>query len=493
MSRTPSDRRKQARVRGVLHAGRAVSWLLTIVFAMQTVSCGARTPVTVLPSASRVSMISPWRYYDLWQALGRGRGVMIGTTDGRSITGAFVSGGAKTIQLNTTSGYMSVPVSDIRYLVNVLDLSHARDGAIAGGLIGLGTGFALSYMANGQSNGISNPASRPAVATRIARIGESEYDYGEDESSTGESTAAATPNTASASGGQSTISETYDTGTGASSQSSAGGGDPTATGSSTYGDESASSGGSSAGGGGTSGDVDYGSSESSGNSVVYVNIYADNQYGSSGSSEPTSRPGTEPSQPSGGGSSPAVRTFFYTVTFAAIGTLIGWTIGRRIKRDVPRVDYALFPANLDDQAGRTTDQYLADHVVQTDSKLRASETLLVGSGFDSPRSAAQFDQLAHDGIVIQLHEQVGSVITASSARAYGLFPTIDGFEQAVIVQVRESQGGVVLERSGSERRYLAIVTRHLQGAPVISLQRMSPRDIVTLSTQIGLIHAGVLQ
>ncbi len=473
-------------------ACRTVSWLLAIVFAVQTVGCGARTPVTVLPSASRVSTISPWRYYDLWQALGRGRGVMIGTTDGRSIVGAFVSGGAKTIQLNTTSGYTSVPVSDIRYLVNVVDLSHARDGAIAGGLIGLGTGFALSYMANGQSSGTSNAASRPAVATRTARISETDYDYGDDESSAGESTAAATPNTASASGGQSTISDTYDSGTGASSESSAGGGDPTATGSSTYGNES-SSGGSSAGGGGTGGDVDYESSESSGNSVVYVNIYADNRYGSSGSNEPTSRPGTEPSQPSGGGSSPAVRTFFYTVTFAAIGTLIGWTIGRRIKRDVPRVDYVLFPANLDDQAGRSTDQYLADHVIRTDPKLRVSETLLDGSGFDSPRSAAQFDQLAHDGIVIQLHEQVGSVITAASARAYGLFPTIDGFEQAVIVQVRESQGGIVAERSGTERRYLAVVTRHLRGTPVIALQRMSPRDIVTLSTQIGLIHAGVLQ
>ena len=493
MIRTPKSRRERASVSGMSRAGRVVSWLLAVVFAVQTVGCGARTPVTVLPSASRVSTISPWRYYDLWQALGRGRGVMIGTTDGRSLVGAFVSGGAKTIQLNTTSGYTSVPVSDIRYLVNVLDLSHARDGAVAGGLIGLGTGFALSYMANGRSSGTSNAASRPALAARTARIGESDYDYGEDESSTGESSTATTPTTASASGGQSTVSETYDTGTGGSSQSSAGGGDPTATGSSTYGEESSSGGSSAGGGGGTGGDVGYESSESSGNSVVYVNIYSDNRYGSSGSNEPTSRPGTEPSQPSGGGSSPAVRTFFYTMTFATIGTLIGWTIGRRIKRDVPRVDYVLFPANLDDQAGRSTDQYLADHVVQTDPKLRVSETLLDGSGFDSPRSAAQFDQLAHDGIVIQLHEQVGSVITAASARAYGLFPTIDGFERAVIVQVRESQGGTVVERSGSERRYLAVVTRQLHGTPVIALQRMSPRDIVTLSTQIGLIHAGVLQ
>ena len=340
-----------------------MSWLLVIVFAVQTVGCGARTPVTVLPSASRVSTISPWRYYDLWQALGRGRGVMSGTTDGRSLVGAFVSGGAKTIQLNTTSGYTSVPVSDIRYLVNVLDLSHARDGAVAGGLIGLGTGFALSYMANGRSSGTSNAASRPALAARTARIGESDYDYGEDESSTGESSTATTPTTASASGGQSKVSETT-TPVREDRANKLLVCVPSATVSITYVEESSSGGSSAGGGGGTGGDVDYGSSESSGNSVVYVNIYSDNRYGSSGSNEPTSRPGTEPSQPSGGGSSPAVRTFFYTITFAAIGTLIGWTIGRRIKRDVPRVDYVLFPANRDDQAGHSNDQNITDHVIR---------------------------------------------------------------------------------------------------------------------------------
>jgi hypothetical protein len=501
----------------VRQSTRLLTWALAGLFVMQAAGCAGSSKVTVLPSARRVTMVSPWRYYDLWQALRAGRGVVVGTLDGRMLTGEFVSGGAKNIKLQTNEGYMAIKVQNIRYLVNVIDLSHARDGAIAGGIIGLGTGFTLSYMTQGNSR--STSSARPARQTGTARTARAtEYDddessAGDSESTNSESSSGTTPSASSTEGGESSTGDAYDSGQGASSESSSGGGDPTETGSSTYddgsGSSSSSTGGTSGGayddgntgssgsstGGGTTGGTGTtsGSNGSSGNSVVFVDVYAEGDGGGSGSSSgpATVAPGTDPGQPTGGGggTSPAMRAFFYSMGFAALGTFVGWLIGRRLKRSVPRVDYVLFPANLDDKGGRSPDEYLADNVISEVSGFSVSESLPLGSGFDSPRSAARFDQFAHSATTIQLHDELGPIISAEDARAYGLFPTIENFHQATIVR----SGDTITERTGTEHRYLAVVTYIDQGTPIISLQRMTPRDVVTLSTQVGLIRAGILQ
>ena len=475
---------------------RALAWALSALLVIQTVGCAGGTNMRIIPRAQRVSMISPWMYFDLWQALEVGRGVLVGTLDGRAVSGAFVSGGAKSIVLHTSEGTRAMQIRDVRYLINVLDMSHSRDGAIAGGLIGLGTGLTLAYMSNGQSSGTT--AARPARATGVAdgtsdesSSGESAA-AGESESTNSESSAGTTPSQSSTEGGSSTSSDAYDTGQGASSESSTSTSDPTTTGSSTYDDggTQGSSGGSSTGGGGGTGTTTTdgtSSSESSGNSVVYVSYYGEDEGStSSTSNSPATGPGGTAEQPTGTRSSPAMRALFYAVTFAAVGTFVGWLIGRSMRKKTPRVDYVLFPANLDDQAGRTPEQYLADQIVAP-STMVATETLIPGSRFDSPRSAQRFDQFAGTGKVVEVSPWVGPMIGADDARAFSLFPTIDDFQRAAIVRVDEHE-----ERTGTEFRYIAVITHLNGGVPEITLNRLTPRDVITIATQVNLVQAGIL-
>jgi hypothetical protein len=462
---------------------RAIARALVALIVLQTAGCAGRGTVPVLPSAKRVHMVSPWRYYDLWQALDAGRGILLGTRDGQHLSGMFVSGGARTIRLRTQHGPTTVAVEDIRYLVNAIDLSHARTGVIAGGILGLGTGITLSHLSSGQSG--SSPAPKPAVG-KAARTSDSSNSSSGESAATGESSSGSNTGTTpdASSGGSSAGSDAYETGQGASSNSSASG-DPTATGSNVYGEggSSQSSGGSSAGGGTSSEPAASGSSGgSSNNTVIFVNFHSD---GRSGSSAP--RTDEPPTTGAGGQSSPAVRAFFYTITFTAAGALAGWLVGRSMKRSTPRVDYILFPANLDDQASRSPEQYLADQVALPVEDMTASESLLPGSGFESARSAHQFAQFAHAGRVVSLHERVGAIITSEDARAYGLFPTVKRFERALIVRLDRIE-----ERTGQENRYVAIVTYYDGVQPMVTLQRMTPRDVITLSTQIGLIGSGLL-
>ena len=459
-----------------------IAWSLALLMGVETLGCagGAR----VIPSSTHISVVSPWRYYDLWEALRRGRGVLIGTSAGATIAGKFVSGGAKTIRVSTTTGQSTIPISSIRYIINVIDLSHARDGALAGGLIGFGTGFALSYA----TGGTRTPNARPARAARLARASEDDKSStGESQSTNSESSTNTTPTASSTEAGQSTQSSAGADAQAASSESSGGGSsattDPTQTGSNVY--EEGGSSGSSVGG--TSGDntspTTQQSNQSAGGSNVVVNIGATNE-----SSSQSSTGGT--AQPSGGarGSSvsPAWRMFFFTVGFAALGTAIGWAIGRRMKKSVPRVDYVLFPENLANRGNTSPDQLLADQIVLPSGQSPA-ETLLPGSRFDSPRSAMQFDQFAHEGTIIRLADGLSGVITEADARSYHLFPTVKNFVQATIVSC-----GISVEMMGTECRYLAVVTSKSGGTPTVSLQRLSPRDVVRLSTQVNLIQSGII-
>ncbi len=473
--------------------GRWLAWCLALLMGVQTVGCAGGT--RVIPYRTNVSLVSPWQYYDLWQALRLGRGILIGTTTGQLISGTFVSGGPQTVKVNTMTGARTVPGSSIRYLINVIDLSQARGGAIAGGLIGFGTGFALGYATGGIT---PTPNARPARVTQPANARVSQALSDDDQSSTGESAAAAgqsestnsessantTTSASSTEAGQSSESNAA-TGAGAASSESSGAStspaDPTQAGSNTY-QNGESSGGSSAGGGEPSPTTQQ-SGQSSGNSTVIV--YIENTGGSNSRSSAGSR---TDGQPSGGSSlAPAWRMLFYSVGFAALGSFIGWAVGRTKRKAVPRVDYVLFPANLGDRGNRSPDQYLADQIVVPSGE-HPAETLLPGSRFDSPRSAMLFEQFAHEGTVVRLSGGLGAVITEGDARAYHLFPTVRRFTQAVIVTCGSSS-----ERLCTECRYLAVVTSGGIQSPTVSLQRLWPRDVIRLGTQVNLMQAGVVR
>lgn len=475
---------------------RPARWLarcLALLLGGQSFGCAGQT--RVLPRRTNVALVSPWRYYDLWQALRVGRGVLIGTNDSLFVSGRFLSGGAKTVRIATMAGLRDVPIANVRYLINVIDLSQAREGAIAGAVIGLGTGFALAYSTGGTTQ---TPATRPARAepSLNQRIARASYDYddegsstatGNSESTNSESSTNTTTSASSTEAGSESQSNAATGAQGASSESSGASTsptDPTETGSNTY-EEDASSGGSSvAGGSGSEPSPTTQQSEgSSGNSTVIVNVGT-----TQGSNSRSSAGSRNDGQPSGGSSvAPAWRMFYYTVGFAALGSFIGWAIGRTKRKAVPRVDYVLFPANLENQGGRSPDQYLADQIVQPSGE-QPAETLLPGSAFDSPRSAMLFEQFAHQGTVVRLSGGIGGVITDADARTYRLFPAVPRFTQAIIV----SCGGSA-EPSGAQCRYLAVVTTGGRASPVVSLQRLSPRDVIRLGTQVNLIQAGIIQ
>jgi len=458
-------------------AGRCVAWSLALLMAFQTSGCaGGR----LIPQA-HVSMVSPWRYYDLWQALRLGRGVIVGTTMGKTTAGKFITGGPQSIEIHATDGYTSVPVSEVRYLINVLDLSRAREGTIAGGLIGLGTGLSLAYMTGGRR--VASSATSRIVAARQADDSESSSGTGDSQSTDSESSAGTTPSASNTEAGQSSVS---DAGANADAAGGSSGGsstsnDPTQTGSNTYSEDQRSSGGSSSGGA-ADGTTTQGSSSGS-NTAMFIEV--NDQGGSSGGSSSGGR--YDNGQPaSSGGPTTAWRTVFFAVSFTAIGSFIGWMVGRHMRRQVPRVDYVLFPKNLDNRSDRSPDQYLADQIT-TISPEHAVELLPPGSQFDSPQSATQFDQLAHQGEVVRLGGLVGGAITRDDARMYRLFPTVDNLMQATILRCGDGA-----EREGRENRYLAMVVRKVGGVPTVSLQRLMPRDVIRLSTQITLVQAGIL-
>lgn len=206
-----------------------------------------------------------------------------------------------------------------------------------------------------------------------------------------------------------------------------------------------------------------------------------------GNSQSNNRSSSGTAQPSGGSSvSPALKMFFFSVGFAALGTFVGWLVGRRIRKSVPRVDYVILSEQDKDRAERSPDQYLAD-LMTLPAGDQAAESLLPGSSFDSQRSATLFSQFGSAGTPVRLNGSMNATITTSDARTYRLFPTVRNFEQAMIVSCGDTR-----ERTGSECRYLAVVTRKVGGEPLVSLQRLSPRDIVRMSTQINLIQAGIL-
>ena len=457
-----------------------VATLIALLAGQVPVSAASRT----LPAANGMSIVGPWRYQSLWKALRKGRGVIVGTQSGECISGRFVYGGATYVEVSSEDGLREIPVNSIAYVVNVVDLSHARDGAIVGGLIGFGAGVALSYFTRSQT------AATPSSASRRARVldGDESSDP-ENGSSTSDpysdSQSSATTGEDGSSTGADTPSESTagsDPATGSSASST--GSDPTETGSNTYEDGQGSSSGESSGssaGGGTSPSPtsnSSGSNSSNSNTVVYIG-------GQGGSSSPRPYNGTD--QPAGGSSvSPAARMFFYSVGFAALGTFVGWLIGKRIRNAVPRVDYVLLSPGEAESSGRTPDQYLADKMTSGTSG-NISESLLPGSSFDSERSAALFDQYAHMGRIVRLHDVLSGTITASEAREYRLFPAVRGFTQATIVAYGDSR-----ERQGTELRYFAVVTTMRSGAPLVSLQRLAARDVVRMSTQVRLIRAGIL-
>ncbi|OQB37271.1 MAG: hypothetical protein BWY06_02452 [Candidatus Latescibacteria bacterium ADurb.Bin168] len=456
-----------------------VAALIVLMVGQVPVGAASRT----LPAANGTSIVGPWRYQSLWKALRRGRGVIVGTQSGECICGRFVYGGTTYVEISSEDGLREIPVNSIAYVVNVVDLSHARDGAIVGGLIGFGAGVALSYFTRSQTTAASSASRRAMVLdgdeSNDPENGSSTSDpYSDSQSSAttaedGSSTGADTPSESTAGS---------DPATGSSGSSTAS--DPTETGSNTYEDGEASSSGESSGssaGGGTSPPPtsnSSGSNSSNSNTVVYIG-------GQGGSSSPRPYNGTD--QPSGRSSvSPAARMFFYSVGFSALGTLIGWLIGKRIRNAVPRVDYVLLSPGEAESSGRTPDQYLADKMTSGASG-NISESLLPGSSFDSERSAALFDQYAHVGSIVRLHDELSGTITASEAREYRLFPAVRGFTQATIVAYGDSR-----ERQGTELRYFAVVTTMRAGAPLVSLQRLAARDVVRMSTQVRLIRAGIL-
>jgi hypothetical protein len=459
-------------------------WSLVALLVLQGIGCAGGGRVI---STAKVTSISPWRYLDLWQALRVGRGVLVGMADGGHVAGDFVSGGGRTILLQTSKGRQIVKIANIKYVVNVIDLHRGRDGALAGGLIGLGTGLSIAYMSR------SSGSTAAAPTARLARGADDEWDSGDSastgdsESSDSESSSGTTPEASSTEGGESSTNDGYDAAGGASSESSSGG-DPTETGSSTY--EEGSSAGSSTGSGatgsepGSQGSSSDGSSSSEGSSTVVV-VASDSDDSRSGGSSSGGGSDPSPAPANATSGSQALRTFYYTVAFSAIGAVIGWAIGRSAKRSTPRVDYVLFPENLDDRKDRSPDQYLADQMV-TPTGESPTELLEPGSRFDSPRSARVFDNLV-GAEAVRLAPGTGSVITAPEAASYKLFTTVDDFFKATIVQV-----GSTAEREGTETRYLAVVTTKQQGAPIVDVQRLDARDVITISTQIALFQSGIL-
>jgi len=452
--------------------------LIALLAGQAPVSAASRT----LPGANSMSIVGPWRYQSLWKALRRGRGVIVGTQSGECISGRFVYGGATYVEVSSEGGLREIPVNAIAYVVNVVDLSHARDGAIVGGLIGFGTGVALSYFTRSRTTAAPSSASRRARVLDGAESNDPENGSSTSDPYSDSQSSATTGEDGSSAGTPSESTAGSDPATGSSGSSTAS--DPTETGSNTYEDREASSCGESSGssaGGGTSPSPtsnSSGSNSSNSNTVVYIG-------GQGGSSSPRPYNGTD--QPSGGSSvSPAARMFFYSVGFAALGTLVGWLIGKRIRNAVPRVDYVLLSPGEAESSGRTPDQYLADKMTSGASG-NISESLLPGSSFDSERSAALFDQYAHVGRIVRLHDVLSGTITAAEAREYRLFPTVRGFTQATIVAYGDSR-----ERQGTELRYFAVVTAIRSGAPLVSLQRLAARDVVRMSTQVRLIRAGIL-
>ena len=469
---------------------RLAAWALVCALCAQTLGCAGG--MRVMPVGTRVSTVHPIRYYDLWEMLRRGRGVLVGLPDGRQISGRFVSAGRSSITVETDEGDRTVKLAAVTYLVNVIDLTQSREGAVVGGVIGAGAGMSLALATNGTGTAVA-PASRPARVLRGADTDpddSSESSAEDTESTTSESSADTSPSgSASEESASSTSDDAENASNGGSSadatesQSNASGDE--STGSTTSETDEASSTSDEASSGSSTGTDSNPSttesSESSGNSTVII----DAEVYSSGSSAGAE---TTPGQPrERTGAQKAWRTFFYSFGFAALGAFIGWTVGKRMQKRVPRVDYILLAPNAEARRERSPRQHLADQLITTTDEY-LTETLLPGSRFDSPRSASYYERCAADGEVVALTPDIGSVIDASEARRYKLFPSVDRFEQASIVRCDESR-----EYEGTESRYLAIITRENGPRPEVTVQRLSVGDVIRIGTQVRLLDEGILR
>jgi hypothetical protein len=455
-----------------------VTWLLVIILGANLGGCA--TAARVIPTSTSVTVIHPLRYYDLWKMLRRGRGVLLGTHAGVQYSGKFLSGGSRSISIRTDRGYENVRVDRVEYIVNVLDMTASREGLIAGGIIGLGTGFTVAYMSGGVSSSASSKLARGAAIDPDDSASESAT--GDSESSS-ESSAETTP-TASSEEGASSTSGSADDGAAASSESSSG--DATTGGSNVLGSEETAGSSGESSTGGSDGSETTQSSESSGNSSVIISV--DNGQSSGSSSGGTSEPDLGTPSQNQTTSSGAWRTFWYSLAFAAAGSLIGWTIGKRIKKRVPRVDYVLFERNLRAREGRTDRQYLADRMAVTHPKVGPASLLKPGSNFSMPRDAVLFDRFVSTGEVVSLSPRIGTTIDFRESEDYRLFPAVEDYEEAFIVRSESER-----EMTGTEHRYIAVVTRHRRGRRIVALQRLSAGTVVRLSTQVQLIESGILK
>ncbi len=455
---------------------RSAAWVLIALLGVQMWGCAGN--VRVIPFGTRITEVHPIRYYDLWNALEIGRGVLVGIGNGKSLTGEFVSGGARQITIRTGKGWHTIPVADIRYLVNVIDLSYARDGAIAGGVLGLGAGFSLGYLTAGTGGDAS---------AKISRNSDDDYDYdesasesaaGESESQTSESSADTSPSGSSSEATESSVSDAAETGSEASSSESSSG-DATNPGSTAAEGSSADeSGGSSVGNDGNA--TTQNSTQSSEESAIVVNVYSESSGSAAGGAE------DDPSQPSTS-SARAWRTFFYTTSFAALGAFAGWAIGRSIRKRTPRVDYVIFP-EVTRHEGITGEEHLVREMAVR-AALPLNEMIPPGSQFDSPRSAALYSRHSVASQAVELFPGMGPLIKDHQAAEYRLFPAVDRFQQAVILRVGEEEE----TRTGLESRYLALVVTERRSTPTVQLQRLSASDVVRMSTQVRLIHGGVVE
>ena len=465
---------------------RIITFGLVCSLCLQTFGCTGA--MQVIPRSTHVSTVHPIRYYDLWQMLRRGRGILVGTGEGNYIAGRFVSAGNRTLTVDTGWRRVNVKLESVKYIVNVLNMTQAREGAITGGLLGAGLGFTIARSTNG--SGVVNSANRPTRGTDYDPDDSSESAVEDSESSTSESSAGTSPTgSASEESASSTTDETQAASTSESSagasesdsgQSSSDSGsstDATQSGSTTSDDESS---GSSAGADGNQ--ATQNSNQSSGESTVIISGESHSSGSSTGTSQQTSAPRERTS------SQKAWRTFFFSLGFAALGSVIGWTIGKRIRRSVPRVDYILLAPNLNDRSGRTPQQYVADQLAVPDDEVLTA-TLRPGARFDTPRSARYFEQCSADGDVVSLAPEIGPVIDAREAETFKLFPTVDNYIQASIVRCGDND-----YREGSEARYIAVITATgNNGRPEISIQRLSASDVVRLSTQVRLLDEGIVR
>ena len=460
---------------------RAVVLMLVTTLVAQTWGCAGST--RVIPFGTRITEVHPIRYYDMWNALRIGRGVLVGIGGGKSLGGEFISGSSRSITIRTSAGWNTIPVRDIRYLVNVIDLSHARDGAIAGGIIGLGTGLAVGYLTNGSGSTSNTKVARGADDAYDVGNSTSESASGESGSTTSESSADTSPSGSSSETSQSTVSDASDAGGEASSSNESSSGDATNPGStaaegSSTGSDTDESGGSSVGSDGNA--TTQNSTQSSEESSVVVNVYSE----SSGSSTGSGSAG-DPSQPSTS-STRAWRSFFYAVGFSAIGTFLGWLVGRPITKRTPRVDYVVFPEATRHE-GITAEEHIVREMV-LDSHVDLNDMIPPGSQFDSPRSASLYSRHSVESQPVMLHPEVGAVIKEQQAARYRLFPAADNFIQAVILRVA-TEG----KRLGDESRYVAVVVSERRHVPTVQLQRLSASDVIRMSTQVRLLRRGIVQ